>query len=60
MADNRIFSRVEIEALIAAGDLIIIAHNDVLRLNAWQHRHPGGKLVIQHMVGRDATDELSV
>ncbi|WPH03952.1 hypothetical protein R9X50_00683500 [Acrodontium crateriforme] len=60
MVETRIFSRSDIEALIAAGDLIIIANQDVLRLNAWQHRHPGGKLVIHHMVGRDATTELSV
>jgi hypothetical protein len=38
----------------------VLHQNNVLRLNAWQHVHPGGRLVIQHMVGRDATDELSM
>ncbi|SMR51701.1 unnamed protein product [Zymoseptoria tritici ST99CH_3D1] len=60
MAERRIFSRREIEGLIANGDTLVIYQNDVLRLNAWQQIHPGGRLVIQHMVGRDATDELSI
>lgn len=60
MAERRIFSRREIEGLIANGETLVIYQNDVLRLNAWQQIHPGGRLVIQHMVGRDATDELSM
>ena len=57
---QKIFSRDEIESLIAAGDLIVINDNAVLRLNAWKDRHPGGSLVIQHMVGRDATAEINM
>ena len=57
---QKIFSRDEIESLIAAGDLIVIKDNAVLRLNAWKDRHPGGSLVIQHMVGRDATAEINM
>ncbi|KAK5117647.1 hypothetical protein LTR62_005070 [Meristemomyces frigidus] len=60
MAPDRIFSRREIEGLIANGDSIIITQNNVLRLNAWHERHPGGHLVIRHMVGREATDELNI
>lgn len=60
MATLRIFSRREIEALIAAGDSIVIYEHEVLRLNAWKDYHPGGSIVIQHMVGRDATDEINV
>jgi delta8-fatty-acid desaturase len=26
--------------------------------DAWKDRHPGGKLVLDHMIGRDATDEI--
>lgn len=60
MTGGRIFSRRAIEDLIANGDTIVLHQNAVLRLNAWQHIHSGGRLVIQHMVGRDATDELSM
>jgi delta8-fatty-acid desaturase len=38
----------------------VISRGHVLRLNKWQDVHPGGRLVIQHMVGRDASDELSM
>ena len=56
----KLFNRREIEALIAAGQTIIIFEKDVLRVNnGWQERHPGGKLVFDHMIGRDATDEIS-
>lgn len=57
---QRTFSRREVESLIAAGDSIVIKENMVLRLNAWKDKHPGGDLVIQHMVGRDATDEINM
>lgn len=60
MTGGRIFTRREIEGLIANGDTLVLYQNTVLRLNAWQHIHPGGRLVIQHMVGRNATDELSM
>jgi delta8-fatty-acid desaturase len=59
MADSRIYTRRQIENLIAAGQTIIIFHNNVLRLNnGWKERHPGGKLVLDHMIGRDATAEI--
>ncbi|WPH02344.1 fatty acid desaturase [Acrodontium crateriforme] len=57
---DRLWTRREVEARIAAGDTLVIANNYVLRLNAWQELHPGGRLVIQHMVGRDATDEITI
>ena len=46
--------------MIAAGDSLVIKEDMLLRLNAWKDKHPGGDLVIQHMVGRDATDEINV
>jgi delta8-fatty-acid desaturase len=59
MANSRIYTRRQIENLIATGQTIIIFRNDVLRLNnGWAERHPGGKLVLAHMVGRDATAEI--
>ncbi|KXJ87338.1 hypothetical protein Micbo1qcDRAFT_167692, partial [Microdochium bolleyi] len=43
---------------IADGQTIVIFEDCVLRLDSWLNTHPGGKLAIQHMVGRDATDEI--
>ena len=60
MANLTTFTAREIEGLIAAGDDIVIFEGAVLRLNAWKDKHPGGGLVIQHMVGRDATNEMTM
>jgi hypothetical protein len=57
MSNFRIFSPREVEARIAAGDTLVIFRSHILRLNKWQDVHPGGRLVVQHMVGRDASDE---
>lgn len=54
------FTRADIEGLIATGAIIVINDGNVLRLNGWLDKHPGGRLVIEHMVGRDATDEISM
>ncbi len=54
------FTPRQIEGLIAKGDDIVIYEESVLRLNAWKDKHPGGNFVIQHMVGRDATDEMNM
>lgn len=53
------YSRREIEALIAAGRSIVIVDNKVLKVDAWMPYHPGGEKAMQHMVGRDATDEVT-
>jgi delta8-fatty-acid desaturase len=59
MADSRIYTRCQIENLIAADQTIIIFQNSILRLNnGWKERYPGGKLVLDHMIGRDATAEI--
>jgi delta8-fatty-acid desaturase len=59
MVDSRIYTRRQIENLIAAGQTIIIYQSNVLRVSdAWKDRHPGGKLVLDHMIGRDASDEI--
>ncbi|KAM0592737.1 hypothetical protein ACHAP0_006714 [Verticillium nonalfalfae] len=49
-----------VEALIAEGQTIVVFEEYVLRLDSWLERHPGGRLAILHMVGRDATDEIKV
>ncbi len=60
MGACKVLSRADIESLIAAGGVIVINEGNVLRLNGWLDKHPGGRLVLQHMVGRDATDEISM
>ncbi|TDZ29700.1 Delta 8-(E)-sphingolipid desaturase [Colletotrichum trifolii] len=53
-------SRRQVEALIAQGKLIIIVDQFVLKLDSWLAYHPGGDKALRHMVGRDATDEVTV
>ena len=60
MDRNRVISRREVEGLIAEGRTIVIFDEDVLRLDGWLDKHPGGRLAILHMVGTDATDEIKV
>jgi len=54
-----ILSRREIEHFIASGNLIFILDDKVIKADAWLKYHPGGQKPIQHMVGRDATDEVT-
>lgn len=60
MANQQIISSCEIEALITKGQTIVIYEGYALRLDTWLDKHPGGRLAILHMVGRDATDEINV
>ncbi|KAI1007206.1 Delta 8-(E)-sphingolipid desaturase [Podosphaera aphanis] len=48
-----------IEGLIADGKTIVIVNGDVLKVDSWLKYHPGGEKAILHMVGRDATDEVT-
>ncbi|KAF2865135.1 fatty acid desaturase-domain-containing protein [Massariosphaeria phaeospora] len=50
----------DIERLIALGRPIVIHEGYALDLAAWINCHPGGRLAILHMVGRDATDEINI
>lgn len=56
---DRIYTRPEIEALIAEGRHIVILDGKVLKCDGWMKFHPGGDKSIKHMVGRDATDEVT-
>ncbi|KAK2747908.1 hypothetical protein FQN57_001499 [Myotisia sp. PD_48] len=56
---DSIVTRHEIGKLIANGKHIIIFEGRVLKVDAWLSFHPGGDKAIQHMVGRDATDEIN-
>ena len=55
---ERLFSRDEVEALIAEGHAIFILDQKIIKADAWRPFHPGGDKAILHMVGRDATDEV--
>lgn len=56
---ERVFTRNEIEALIADGRTIFILDGRVIKADAWRPFHPGGDKAMMHMVGRDATDEVT-
>lgn len=60
MDRDQILSPRAVESLIADGHTIVISENRVLRLDGWLDKHPGGRLAVMHMVGRDATDEINV
>jgi cytochrome b involved in lipid metabolism len=60
MSRHRILSPAEIERQIAQGEPVVIHEGYVLHLGEWIDRHPGGRLAILHMVGRDATDEINM
>lgn len=57
--DEDVLSRRQIEGLIADGKSIIIVDQKVLKVDPWIKYHPGGRKAIMHMVGRDATDEVT-
>lgn len=59
MDRDRILTEQEVDAMISNGDIIVIFQDYVLRLNSWMANHPGGSLAILHMVGRDATNEIT-
>ncbi|KAJ6090290.1 hypothetical protein N7486_009105 [Penicillium sp. IBT 16267x] len=58
-AKDKVLSRRQIEGMIAENHLIVIVDDKVLKLDSWVKFHPGGDLAIQHMVGKDATDEVN-
>lgn len=45
--------------MIAEGKCIFILNQHVVKADAWVPYHPGGDKAIMHMVGRDATDEVT-
>lgn len=54
-----VLSRRQIEGLIADGRSIFILDQYVFKADPWLQYHPGGDKAILHMVGRDATDEVT-
>lgn len=60
MDRDRLLSPCEVHQMVADGQLIVIHDGDALKLDGWIDKHPGGRLAILHMVGRDASDEINV
>jgi delta8-fatty-acid desaturase len=60
MSRHAIIAPEDIKRQIAQGEPIVIHEGYVLHLGEWINRHPGGRLAILHMVGRDATDEINM
>ena len=58
MGRDEILTPRAVEGMIADGGIIVIYEEQILKLNGWMAKHPGGSLAILHMVGRDATDEM--
>lgn len=52
-------SRPKIAELISRGRAIVLYDGEVLDLTGWLPKHPGGDKAVQHMIGRDATDEMN-
>lgn len=57
---NRLIPASKVKELIDDGKLIVIYEGCALKLDSWIDKHPGGRLAILHMVGRDASDEINV
>jgi delta8-fatty-acid desaturase len=57
---DQLVSAAAIEQSIDQGHIIVVHEGYALKLDGWLNKHPGGKLAILHMVGRDATDEINV
>lgn len=60
MGRNQTLTTIDVERLLFAGKQIVIVDGNVLQLDGWLDEHPGGKLVILHMVGRDASNEVNM
>lgn len=59
MDRNQIMSRRNVEGLIARGHTIVIFEQQVLKLDSWMEKHPGGKLPLMQMVGVDASSGIA-
>ncbi|KAI1857398.1 uncharacterized protein JN550_013216 [Neoarthrinium moseri] len=55
-----LLSRRQIEGMIAEGKCIFILNQYVVKADPWLPYHPGGDKALRHMIGRDATDEITV
>jgi delta8-fatty-acid desaturase len=59
MDRNQVMTRRNVEGLIAKGHTIVIFEQQVLKLDSWMEKHPGGKLPLMQMVGVDASSGIA-
>ncbi|KAG7527934.1 hypothetical protein FFLO_06502 [Filobasidium floriforme] len=45
--------------MIAEGHIIVVYEGQVLNLDGWMDKHPGGKLPLMHMIGVEAGSEIN-
>jgi cytochrome b involved in lipid metabolism len=51
--EKKSYTRKQIaQRIIENEDLLIIYSNKIYRLNSWIKHHPGGDMVILHMIGK--------
>ncbi len=51
--EKKKYTREEIaQRIVDHGDLLVIYSNKIYRLNSWIKHHPGGEMVILHMIGK--------
>jgi cytochrome b involved in lipid metabolism len=60
MSQQNMISAQKVEELIAQGEPVVVHEGYALNISQWIDNHPGGRLAILHMVGRDATDEINM
>ncbi|KAK9687658.1 hypothetical protein K7432_014702 [Basidiobolus ranarum] len=53
-----LFTMEEVRSRIEKGEILIVYDCRVYRLNNWIKQHPGGRLAVEHMLGKDATDVI--
>jgi len=56
---DRLISRRAVEGMIAEGHIIVVYEGQVLNLDGWMDKHPGGKLPLMHMIGVEAGSEIN-
>lgn len=44
---------------VKQGEVLIIFNEKVYKVDRWIKSHPGGELAIRHVIGKDATDEIT-
>lgn len=57
--EDVLYSKERLDAEIASGKLLIVYGTSVYDVTKFIKHHPGGLLPIQHMVGKEATDQIN-
>lgn len=60
MGRDQILTTLDVERLLFQGHKIVIKDGLVLQLDNLIKNHPGGSRAVEHMVGRDASNEINV